>query len=77
MGSVATVASCWGYSPGDDPPEVLSKTPRDSVFRAQRLSICRWPEEGGFLRSIREEGDDRGFGLEALRDGVEVGAGRP
>jgi hypothetical protein len=34
-------------------------------------------DEEDFLRSIREEGDDRGFGLEALRDGVEVGAGRP
>ena len=69
MGSLATVASFWGVSPGDDPPEVLPKTPRDSVLRAQRLSLCRWPEEVGFLRGIREEGDERGFVLEALKGG--------
>jgi len=68
MGSVATVASFLGYSPGDDPPEALSKTPRDSVFRAQRLSLCRWPEEG-ILRSIWENGDERRFVLEALKVG--------
>ena len=77
MGSLATVASFWGVSPGDDPPEALPKTPRDSVLRAQRLSLCRWPEEVGFLRGIREEGDERGFVLEALKGGAEVRAGRP
>ena len=35
------------------------------------------PDGEDFLRAIWEDGDDRGFGLEALRDGVEVGAGRP
>ena len=35
------------------------------------------PKEEGFLRGLWEEGDDRGFVLEALRDGAEVRAGRP
>ena len=30
-----------------------------------------------FLGGIREEGDERGFVLEALKGGVEVRAGRP
>ncbi len=36
------------------------------------------PEEEGFLRGIREEGDDlRGFVLETPRDGVDVRTGKP
>ena len=35
------------------------------------------PHEEDFLRGIWEEGDDRGFVLEALKDGVDVRAGRP
>jgi hypothetical protein len=35
------------------------------------------PDEEAFLRGIWEEGDDRGFVLEALKGGVEVRAGRP
>jgi len=35
------------------------------------------PHGEGFLRGIREEGDERGFVPEALKDGVEVRAGRP
>ena len=35
------------------------------------------PDEEDFLRGIRDEGDDRGFVLEALKDGVEVRTGRP
>jgi hypothetical protein len=35
------------------------------------------PDEEDFLRGIWEEGDDRGFVLEALKDGVDVRAGRP
>jgi hypothetical protein len=34
------------------------------------------PDEEEFLRGIWEEGDDRGFVLEVLKDGVEVRAGR-
>jgi hypothetical protein len=41
-------------------------------------TVCsRTTVEEGLLRGIWEEGDDRGFVLEALRDGVEVRAGRP
>ena len=35
------------------------------------------PDEEEFLRGIWEEGDDRGFVLEALKGGVEVRTGRP
>jgi hypothetical protein len=35
------------------------------------------PDEEEFLRGIWEEGNDRDFVLEALKDGVEVRAGRP
>jgi hypothetical protein len=35
------------------------------------------PDEEAFWRGIWEEGDDRGFVLEALEGGVEVKAGRP
>ena len=35
------------------------------------------PDEEAFLRGIWEEGDDRHFVVEALKDGVEVRAGRP
>ena len=35
------------------------------------------PDEESFLRSIREDGDERGFVLEALKGGAEVRAGRP
>ena len=36
------------------------------------------PEEEGFLRGLREDGDDhRGFVSEALKGGVDVRAGRP
>ena len=35
------------------------------------------PDEEEFLRGIWEEGDDRGFVLETLKDGVEVRVGRP
>jgi hypothetical protein len=35
------------------------------------------PDEEGFVRGIREDGDDRGFVLEALKGGVEVRTGRP
>jgi hypothetical protein len=35
------------------------------------------PDEEEFLRGIWEEGDDGGFVLEALKDGVEVRVGRP
>jgi hypothetical protein len=35
------------------------------------------PDEEDFLRGIREEGDDREFVLETLKDGVEVRVGRP
>jgi hypothetical protein len=34
-------------------------------------------DEEDFLRGIWEEGDDRGFVLETLKDGVKVRAGRP
>jgi len=33
------------------------------------------PDEEGFLRGICEDGDDRGFVLEALKDGMEVRSG--
>jgi hypothetical protein len=35
------------------------------------------PDEEDLLRGIREDGDDEGFGPEALEGGVEVRAGRP
>ncbi len=35
------------------------------------------PDEEDFLRGVWEEGDDRGFVLEALKGGVEVRTGRP
>jgi hypothetical protein len=35
------------------------------------------PDEEGFLRSVWEEGDDRGFVVEVLKSGVEVRTGRP
>jgi hypothetical protein len=35
------------------------------------------PDDEYFLRDIWEEGDDRGFVLEALKSGVEVRSGRP
>jgi hypothetical protein len=35
------------------------------------------PDEEGFLRGIREDGDDRRFVPEALKGGVEVRPGRP
>jgi hypothetical protein len=35
------------------------------------------PHEEDFLRGTWEEGDERAFVLEALKDGVEVRAGRP
>ena len=35
------------------------------------------PDEEEFLRGIWEDGDDRGFVLEALKGGVDVRTGRP
>ena len=35
------------------------------------------PDEGAFLRGVREEGDDRGFVLETLKSEVEVRPERP
>jgi hypothetical protein len=35
------------------------------------------PDEEASLRGLWEEGDERGFVLEALKDGVEVRTGRP
>jgi hypothetical protein len=35
------------------------------------------PDEAEFLRGVWEDGDDRGFVLEALKGGVDVRTGRP
>ena len=44
----------------------------------QRIGEEDDPKEEGFLRGIREEGDDhRGFVQKALKDGVKVRTARP
>ncbi len=72
-----------GYDHGHDAEEVfylglaLDERYVEGFVEGCRGRVGEDDPEEDILRGIREEGDDRGFVLEALKGGAEVRAGRP